>query len=224
MPRANSLARMQQAVNALEREGAPITVRAVRARAGGGSFSTVSAFLRARRTGAAPPSPQRYAPVHKAEPALAPLNSEGGETDIAAHPRAEVPPAHSARRAQAGALEPTHGANGDAAGSGDVRELIEQLARAVQALGNELAQLRQSHAAQLALAYERYESVQKYALKEVDAARERAQDAQRSLRDAQANVRTREDAFMQQAMKLREELAFARGQLAQCRQAGGSTG
>lgn len=102
----------------------------------------------------------------------------------------------------------------------DAHAEIGRLAGAVAALASELGRLREAQAAELALAYERYESVQKYALREVDAARERAQDAQRALRELQAGIRTREDAFVQQATRLREELAFARGELARTRSEG----
>lgn len=199
MARPGARRRIEQALAALQAEGRPATVRALRERAGGGSFSTVLAVLRteAQRAAAA------YAPVHKAAGAM-PVSSRAPPLDAPAD--APATPAVPAVAAEPTPPELSR-----------VHAQLERLAAEMQGLGDELRALRQAHAAELALAYERYESVQKYALREVDSARERTQDAQRALRELQAGIRTREDVFLQQAARLREELAFVRGELAEAR-------
>jgi hypothetical protein len=196
MARPGARRRIEQALAALQAEGRPATVRALRERAGGGSFSTVLAVLRTEAQRAA----ATYAPVHKAAGAM-PVSSRVRPPDAPA----------DAPAAPAVAAEPTPPE------LSRVHAQLERLTAEMQGLGDELRALRQAHAAELALAYERYESVQKYALREVDSARERAQDAQRALRELQAGIRTREDVFLQQAARLREELAFVRGELAEAR-------
>jgi hypothetical protein len=219
MARPGARARIEQALAALQSEGRPATVRALRERAGEGSFSTVLAVLRASRLR----ERTAYAPVHKdpvatvAPPLAAATDPPGDAFTLPSGPgaAAAAEPVQPAGVRAASALVA-------ASASGElshVHAALEQLSADVVALSDELRASRQAHAAELALAYERYESVQKYALREVDSARERAQDAQRALRELQAGIRTREDVFLQQAARLREELAFVRGELAEARAA-----
>jgi hypothetical protein len=93
-------------------------------------------------------------------------------------------------------------------------EALGQVLESLEALRTEVQKLRESHAHELQLAYERFESVQKYSLMEVHAAREQTQAVQRALRDAQAGVRTREDVLLNQASQLRERVAFLKGKVA----------
>lgn len=178
---------LEQALSELQAEGRTPTVRALRERAGGGSFSTIVSVLQ-RHSGQAA---SVYSPANKTSAPATALPFPKAVFDADPPSTATAPAEWTA-----------------------VTRLLQQLQERLDALHHEVHKLRESHAAELQLAYERFESVQKYSLMEVHKAREETRAAQRALQDARAGVRTREDVLVQQAAHLRDQVAFLKGQVA----------
>lgn len=86
-----------------------------------------------------------------------------------------------------------------------LRESLAQLAQTMGAIQTELSDLRISSKEQLAVAYERYESVQRMALQQVDIARQEARDYKTRLATVSLDAETREDAMRGRSQQLREE-------------------
>ena len=74
----------------------------------------------------------------------------------------------------------------------------------------ELVSLRLSHEQQLAIAYERYEAVQRHALGQVDEARSATAQLRQAMAQLSNDVQMREDAQRSKAQALREENAVLR--------------
>jgi len=84
-------------------------------------------------------------------------------------------------------------------------ETIEKLYSEVTELRVELSSVRSSNAEQLALAYQRYEAVQRHAMLQIDEARQTAAELRHRLATVTADVEAREDAQRNKMQLLRDE-------------------
>jgi hypothetical protein len=89
----------------------------------------------------------------------------------------------------------------------------EKTTNELEAIRIELISLRKTHEEQLAIAYNRYEAVQRHALLQVDEARQNAAQLRERVKQLTSELDTREMAHSGKLQSVREENARLRGML-----------
>lgn len=104
---------------------------------------------------------------------------------------------------------------GQAAAAPDPRvaDALEAMAAEMRLLREELASVRANSELQMNRAYERYESVQKHSLMQVEAARQEVSALREKMANMSMDAQVREDALRGKAQMLRDENQRLQGQL-----------
>jgi signal transduction histidine kinase len=95
----------------------------------------------------------------------------------------------------------------------DADNVLESLPQALKSISEEIAETRKTYTEQLALAYTRYESVQRQAMLQIDSARHEASELRAKLASFSMDAQMREDALRGKANMLTEQNAVLRGKV-----------
>lgn len=169
----------------------PVTSRNVRELLGAGSFATITDELG-----------KWEAEQLKAGETL----TASAHQPLSRHPQSVDPVEYEASTSShtaGGGLEAPNAAI--AAVSTDILAQLAGLRVQLEAVSVELASSRKSNEEQLALAYQRYEGVQRHAMVQIDEARQLAAELRQRLAFVTKDFETREDANRGKMQSLREE-------------------